>query len=187
MIHMPRRSVTRFFIPLIDVLLLMFGIFLLMPIAAESELEGQRQQAIEKGQAATALQAALQERLHELYKLEELRPDLERVDELKKEILTLRNLAQQSLEQSLTVKVIEVDPTTGEIFFYDPAQAGQPLVPIPDAQSARTLIDQHQKDAPGRRIYYQFLRRRGPFPTIAQGRQYRAWFKGVPNSLEVQR
>ena len=32
MIHMPHRSVTRFFIPLIDVLLLMFGIFLLMPM-----------------------------------------------------------------------------------------------------------------------------------------------------------
>src|SRR6516225_3918230 len=31
MIQMPRRSVTRFFIPLIDVLILLFCIFLLMP------------------------------------------------------------------------------------------------------------------------------------------------------------
>ena len=45
MIHMPHRSVTRFFIPLIDVLLLLFGIFLLMPIASESELEGHRQES----------------------------------------------------------------------------------------------------------------------------------------------
>ena len=30
-IHMPHRSVTRFFIPLIDVLILLFCIFLLMP------------------------------------------------------------------------------------------------------------------------------------------------------------
>ncbi len=30
MIHMPRRNVTRFFIPLIDVLILLFCIFLLM-------------------------------------------------------------------------------------------------------------------------------------------------------------
>src|SRR5688572_30060750 len=32
MIEIPRRSVTRFFIPLIDVLTLMFCIFLLMPV-----------------------------------------------------------------------------------------------------------------------------------------------------------
>ena len=32
MIQMPRRSVTRFFIPLIDVLILLFCIFLLMPL-----------------------------------------------------------------------------------------------------------------------------------------------------------
>jgi hypothetical protein len=186
MIHLPRRSVTRFFIPLIDVLLLMFGIFVLMPIAAESELEGQRQEATEKGEAAASLQASLQERLRELYKLEELRPELERVDELKKEIQALRNLAQQSLQQGLTVKVIEVDAKTGDIFYYDP-RAEQPLVPIPDARTAHELIAQHRKDAEGRNLYYQFLRRRGPYPTIAQGREYRAWFKDVPNSLEVQR
>ena len=32
MITAPRRSVTRFFIPLIDVLILLFCIFLLMPL-----------------------------------------------------------------------------------------------------------------------------------------------------------
>ena len=32
MIQMPRRSVTRFFIPLIDVMTLLFCIFLLMPM-----------------------------------------------------------------------------------------------------------------------------------------------------------
>ena len=187
MIHMPRRSVTRFFIPLIDVLLLTFGIFLLMPIAAESELEQERQQAAEHGQSAASLQQALQERLKELYKLEELRPELERVEELKKEIQLLRNLAQQSLQQSLTVKVIETDPKTGAIYYYDPARADQPVTPIPDAATARMLIEQHKKEAQGRNLYYQFLRRRGAFPTIAQGRLYRAWFKDVPSSLEAQR
>ncbi len=187
MIQMPRRSVTRFFIPLIDVLLLMFGVFLLMPMVAEEDLEKRREEAVERGASADALQQALQERLHELYKLEELRPELERVDELKKEIQHLRNLAQLSLQQSLTVKVIETDPKTGEIFYYDPSRAAQPLVLIPDAKAAHELIEQHRKDAGMRNLYYQFLRRRGPYPTIAQGREYRAWFKDVANSLEVQR
>jgi hypothetical protein len=186
MIHMPRRSVTRFFIPLIDVLLVTFGIFLLMPIAAETELEESRQQAAEKGESAAGLQQALQDRLKELYQLEELHGDLERVAELKKEIQLLRTLAHQSLQQSLTVKVIETDPKTGAIYYYDPARAEQEVTPISEPNTARALIEQHKKDAQGRNVYYQFLRRRGPYPTEKQDRQYRAWFKDVPNSLEVQ-
>ena len=41
MLEMPRRSVTRFFIPLIDVLTLLFCIFLMMPAVrktAEAEV-----------------------------------------------------------------------------------------------------------------------------------------------------
>lgn len=186
MIRMPHRSVTRFFIPLIDVLLLLFGIFLLMPISAEDDLEKRREEATERGESATALQQALQERLKELYRLEELRPELDRVAELKQEIQVLRNLLQQQIQQGLTVKVIESDPKTGEIYYYD-ARAEQPLVPIPDAKAARELIAQQKKDADGKNLYYQFLRRRGPFPTVGQARQYREWFKDVPNSLEVQR
>ena len=39
MIHLPRRSVTRFFIPLIDVMILLFCIFLLLPIFKENDPE----------------------------------------------------------------------------------------------------------------------------------------------------
>ena len=170
----------------ITFLALLVALFLLMPIAAETELEEQRQQAAEKDESATALQHTLQDRLKELYKLEELRPDLKRVDELRKEIDLLRSLAQKSLQQSLAVRVIETDPKTGAIFYYDPGRGEQPMTPIADAAAARTLIEQHRKEAQGRSVYYQFLRRRGPFPNIAQGRQHRDWFKDVPNSLEVQ-
>jgi hypothetical protein len=186
MIRMPHRSVTRFFIPLIDVLLLLFGIFLLMPIAAEEDLEKRRAEATDRGEKASALQQALQERLKELYKLEELRTELDRVADLKQEIQVLRNLLQQSLQQGLTVKVVETDPKTGDIYYYDP-RAQQPLVAIPDAKAARELIAQQKKETEGRNLYYQFLRRRGPYPTVGQVRLYREWFKDVPNSLEVQR
>ncbi len=186
MIHMPRRSVTRFFIPLIDVLLLMFGIFVLMPITAETELEQRQDEAAERGASAAALQQVLQDRLRELYRLEDLRPELERVDELKKEIQLLRNLARQSLQQSLNVKVIETDPKTGAIYSYDATRADQPLVPIPDAKTAHELIAKDEKEAGGRHLYYQFLRRRGPYPTQAQDREYARWFKGVATSLEAR-
>jgi hypothetical protein len=182
MIQMPRRSVTRFFIPLIDVLLLTFGVFLLMPIAAETELDAEREKVAEQGEATVALQQSLQDRLKELYALEELRPDLERVKELKQEIEALR----KPLTEGLIVRVIETDPKTGDIFYYDPGRADE-RVPIPDKKTAQALIEQHKKEAPGRTVYYQFLRRRGLLPTIAQGQQYREWFKDVPNSLEVRR
>ena len=35
MIEMPSRSITRFFIPMIDVLTLLFCIYLLMPMVSE--------------------------------------------------------------------------------------------------------------------------------------------------------
>ena len=185
MIHMPRRSVTRFFIPLIDVLLLTFGVFLLMPVAAETELEEERQKTAETGESATVLQAALKDRLRELYRLEELRADLDRVDEMKKEIDLLRDLAQKSLQQSLTVKLIETDPKTGWIYYYDPLRApDEQKVRITDARAARALIEQHRKLAAGRNVYYHFLRQRGPRPTEEQDREYRQWFKDAPNSLE---
>ena len=41
MIHMPRRSVTRFFVPLIDVLILLFCIFLLLEFNSEAEYKEQ--------------------------------------------------------------------------------------------------------------------------------------------------
>ena len=37
MIELPKRSITRFFVPLIDVLILLFCIFLLMPYVATPE------------------------------------------------------------------------------------------------------------------------------------------------------
>ena len=40
MIHPPRRAVTRFFIPLIDVLILLFCIFLLMPFVEKEAGSG---------------------------------------------------------------------------------------------------------------------------------------------------
>ena len=60
MIHMPHRSVTRFFIPLIDVLLLLFVIFLLMPIANLEELEEKSETVSRLGDDVDSLERELQ-------------------------------------------------------------------------------------------------------------------------------
>ena len=47
MIQMPSRSITRFFIPMIDVLTLLFCIFLLMPVIKETKAEEEKKKAEE--------------------------------------------------------------------------------------------------------------------------------------------
>src|SRR5436190_5264240 len=68
MIQLPRRSVTRFFIPLVDVLTLLFCIFLVMPLAQSSEeslneqlraKEAEVEQLRKSGGDPAALQAEL--------------------------------------------------------------------------------------------------------------------------------
>src|SRR5262249_8434506 len=90
MVAMPHRSVTRFFIPLIDVLLLLFGIFLLMPIAKEGELEDEREKTGEEAASVEVLRYELTRRDQELQRLEDLRPKLDQIDKLQKELEQLR-------------------------------------------------------------------------------------------------
>ena len=60
MIPSPRRSVTRFFIPLIDVLILLFCIFLLMPfVSAPARPDEEQPEA--KAPAPAALPTDVQE------------------------------------------------------------------------------------------------------------------------------
>ncbi len=184
MIEMPRRSVTRFAIPLIDVLILLFGIFLLMPIAAENEHEERYEAVADQAESADVLERELRRRNQELQKFEELRPELARVDELLAEIERLRALSKQGLQQRVEFKVIDTDPKTGMIAFNDATQL-EPVTPIPDEKAARALIERHRKDAQGRELYYYFLypRPETGYPKATQELAYRRWFAGVPNSL----
>ena len=66
MIRMPRRSVTRFFIPLIDVLILLFCIFLLMEFNSESDLDKQIEITADQSESLDLLQGEVQRRTKEL-------------------------------------------------------------------------------------------------------------------------
>ncbi len=75
MIRPPRRSVTRFFIPMIDVLTLLFCIFLLMPFV-KSAGEGE---AAENGLPAPKVEPPPGDPKEQAKKIEQLQRDLERV------------------------------------------------------------------------------------------------------------
>jgi hypothetical protein len=188
MIHMPHRSVTRFFIPLIDVLLLLFGIFLLMPIASETELDEQRENVSEERESVEALQYELRRRTEELQRYESLRPELERVAQLKDEVERLRNARRRDLQSRLDVEVIDIHPKTGGLFYYDAGRA-EPRVELPDEAAVHKLIERQRQEMKGRELYYYFLfpRPETGYPTLAQKRVYEKWFAAVPNSFKEPR
>src|SRR5689334_13224372 len=101
MIQMPRRSVTRFFIPLIDVLTLLFCIFLLMPLVKGSDEDG----------GATTPQEEIDRLRAEVARLKGEREDTP--EQLRKELEQLRQEKMQVLQERLAVRVLEIDAATG--------------------------------------------------------------------------
>jgi hypothetical protein len=95
MIHPPRRSVTRFFIPLIDVLTLLFCIFLVMPLAKEErEAAAKDQLKAAAGDRNPALEAENKQLRLQIEELEARKPEW------------------------ASVRVIEFNTETGERFYY---------------------------------------------------------------------
>ena len=164
MIQMPRRSVTRFFIPLIDVLTLLFCIFLLMPLVkAPAETgDGDRTDGDRTGQEAKPGDD-----------VKKLHAEIDRLKEEKGQVL-----------QRMVVRVLEIDPADGRLFYYGPQR-----VEVTDEDAAHRLID-NDRDAigPGRDLYYEILYPRdpaSPYPLLAQRKKYDEWFKDVPHGWDI--
>jgi hypothetical protein len=163
---MPRRSVTRFFIPLIDVLILLFCIFLLMPFVSGQPVP-------EETDAKTPPEKQLPENVKELQTM--LSEANKRVDRLEKE-------RTSRLGDRLAVCVMEIDPKDGTLIYFDPERQ----VIKNEADAIRAIAKQKALASKGgvvKDVYFQILppRTTSPFPTIAQVEQMRRWFKDVPN------
>jgi len=185
MIAMPRRSVTRFFIPLIDVLLLLFCVFLLMPMVNEEELEKKNQSTTDLAEQVLSLEMELNRRNQELGKFEDLRPQLEELEKLREEVERLR-LERKDRAQRIVFNVLDIDREDGSLYFFDPLHPDKTKFKIADEKSAHELIEKHKKEAQGQELYYYFLypRVESGFPTRQQAKEYGSWFLEVPNSLK---
>jgi hypothetical protein len=186
MIQMPRRSVTRFFIPLIDVLILLFCIFLLMEFTSGTNYDKEAEKVIDQKDLIDLLEVELTQRTRDLQQFEEVRPQLQKTAELLAEVERLRKVNQQNFQQQAYIRIIDVDVKDGTISFYDDKKPKEPILKIEDAATARALIQRHEEEAKGRQVYYYFLYPRAGkrFVTSAgQEQDYRDWFKGAANSL----
>jgi hypothetical protein len=173
MIQLPRRSVTRFFIPLIDVLTLLFCIFLLMPMVQPAE-----------GTVATPGDLA---RLRELEReVEQLRQEgRDLTPEKRRQLQQLHDEQVKRLEQRLLIRVLEIDPGTGKLYVTDPER-----IEIRNQADARELIERDGRGrlADGRELYYLILYprdRRSPYPLREQREDYDRWFNDVAHGWDV--
>lgn len=187
MIHMPKRSVTRYFIPLIDVLLLLFCIFLLMPVADEK----QKDKLLEKNESLQGeLETAASENERMAADLNQYAANISKLNDIQKlldELDRLKELNRKNLQQRAAFHVIDVDGKNGTISYYDRNKAeAKARIPIDNEKAAKELIDRHKKESEKRELYYYFFYPRpasDDFPTATQEKNYKKWFGSVANSL----
>ncbi len=169
MLEMPRRSVTRFFIPLIDVLILLFCIFLMMPAVkktAEAEVGAAAPQE-EK-------QAELERREHAVeQKEQQLRAGM---DQLRRET-THKVLSQ------LAPRVLDINASNGKLYYRNPDP-----VEVSNQNEARALIRRDRSGPGGPDAAYYILRYpadpNSGFPRSGDLEKYQQWFEGVPVEFE---
>jgi hypothetical protein len=105
-------------------------------------------------------------------------------DAERREVERVRRERIEALQQRLAVRVLEIDPDTGRLFYYDPDR-----IEVANEAAARGLIERQKREAGGRDLYYLFLlpRRLTGYPEERQVRQYDRWFQGVAHGFDDPR
>lgn len=172
MIRPPLRSVTRFFIPLIDVLILLFCVFLLMPFVSSADGTPDPE-AAEPSTASTPEE--LRQRLLELeLKLSQAGAEIERLTQ-----------AAANPANRMSVRVLEIDPADGKLFSFDP-DSPDPRQEVRDQADAQRLIDQQRRTSKGKEVFFLVLypRKRSGYPEQPQIAAYRRWLQDVPHGFD---
>lgn len=156
MLQMPSRSVTRFFIPLIDVLTLLFAVFLIMPVAYTS------------GDQPPELANKTPEE-----QVDYLRQENKR---LREESARIRQEIGQELKVPPKPRILEIDAKTGGLFDSDAERTE-----IKTREQARQMIerDRRRYGRPGWKLYYTILYprdRTSDKQSLPQRNAYKDWF-----------
>lgn len=180
MIQMPKRSVTRFFIPLIDVLTLLFCIFLLMPMVKSA------------GDAAgTSDSTTLPMTAEESRELEQLRQEKKawmEWDRLQEELKLLNAKVRTALEQNMFLRVLEIGEE-GKLFFYDPGREKDRRVEIA-RDNVEAFLKTQERLAQEKELYLLILYPRRAegfpgFPLQEQRAAYDRWFQDVAHGYDI--
>ena len=170
MITLPRRSVTRFFIPLIDVLILLFCIFLLMPFVSSPATPSPEPDT--KPAAAPELPTNVKELQQKLAEASKER------DEAKRRL----DRYQKERAERLIVRVLEIDPDTGKLVYYAPGRQE-----VASQAQAEQLVTYQKRLAGEKDVYFLILypRRASKHPVESDLEAYRTWFKDAPFGFDI--
>jgi septal ring factor EnvC (AmiA/AmiB activator) len=168
MIERPKRSVTRFFVPLIDVLILLFCIFLLMPFVDST------------GEAVTPDPGTKNKSVED-----ELPTDIVQLQrELAKAKTDLARLQAEknNVADNLSVKVLQIDPKNGKLYYLQDGER----IDVGDQKSALTLINVHKQRSGAKEPFFLLLypRERSGYPEQQQADAYARWFKDVQHQFD---
>jgi hypothetical protein len=159
---LPSRSVTRFLLPLADVMTLLFAIFLLLP-----HLE--QQPGVQAGEAASpgSLWTAVEQR------------------QAREELVRLRRLSELPASQRLQWVVLHIDNRTGGLVLQD---AGRELV-LNGQPEVQAMVERHLAAArAGNKelVYVLQLPRTGVgFLTYPDLLAYRKWFQDLKVNYDI--
>lgn len=181
MIQMPRRSVTRFFIPLIDVLTLLFCIFLLMPMVKSAG-------DMTADSPEPAKNSLLPEERPELEQLRKEKRAWMEWNRLQEELKLLTTKIREALEQGLFLRVLEIGDE-GKLYFYDPSREKDRRVEI-TKDNVDQFLQAQKRLAQGKELYLLILyphRAEGfpGFPLQGQREEYDRWFKNVAHGYDI--
>jgi hypothetical protein len=199
-IHMPRRSVTRFFIPLVDVMMLLFSMFLLMPILEERGAGGggldqmSRTELVKENQAMKyKLDQAESQVKGLLTEIAATRPYVDTqksLSELKKELALLKEGKVGELSKRLFPQVLMYNPKTDGLIYYDPT-ATPGVTKIQNSTDAASLIAKHRIQAQAKGLDLHYFMLHGEYfkmegPNDARAEEFKKWFVKVPyKSIKV--
>src|SRR5438445_9033286 len=180
MIQLPKRSVTRFFIPLIDVLTLLFCIFLLMPMVKSGSEAA-------TGNPEPAITFTAEER-QELEQLRQEKRAWMEWNRLQEELKLLSAKVREVLEQGMFLRVLEIDEE-GKLFFYDPSREKDRRVEI-SKDNVGAFLETQKRLARGKELYLLILYPRRAdglpgFPLQEQREQYDRWLQELRQGYDI--
>lgn len=156
MIPAPRRTVTRFFIPMIDVLTLLFCMFLLMPYVKPGD---------EGTSPANAAESA------------ELKKQIDRLTR-ERDVLSRD---RDGAVRSQSVCVLEIDATSGKLHERGPLKRE-----VASQADAFAVVERARTASPGREVYVLILYPAvvSGYPEQRQIAAFERWFAGVPHGYD---
>jgi len=147
MIRTPKRAVTRFFIPLIDVLILLFCIFLLMPFVEKGATSGR----LTPGEAE-ALRRRIAQLEDMVAKMNQAGGSPEEVRRLEEELAEERS---KRASDRVNVKELYVDRDKLTLYRYEnTAQGTRYRREITNGSEAVELATAHAKEDPSKELLY---------------------------------